>query len=101
MPKPPAIVRAYLESSGSIAELSLLVQFPYQPCLVWQWDIPYLLWNTWGLEITTTWLAEQFRQHDPATFAAVGSRALLAALHHALQLHQCHYGAEWLTQYQP
>lgn len=96
MPKPVALVRAFLEPAGSTAELCLVIQFPQQAGTVWQWDFPYVLWQAWGLSATATWLAEQFRRHDSATFNAVGSRALLQALRHGLQRHQHYYGPAWL-----
>ncbi|GAA4389218.1 MULTISPECIES: hypothetical protein [Hymenobacter] len=91
-----ALARAYIEPAGSTAELLLLIQFSYQPSIVWEWDFPYLLWNEWGIGKTATWLGEQFRQLDAATFDAVGGE-VLRALRQALALHQRYYGAAWLA----
>lgn len=90
-------VRALVETSGSVAEIRVLVQFSPDSAVPWRWDVPYPLWAAWGTDRTARWLADQFHRHDAVLSRAVGAESLRQTLCRALELHRRFFQVPWLA----
>ncbi|WP_149867075.1 hypothetical protein [Solirubrum puertoriconensis] len=90
-------VRAFIETSGSVAEVCLLVQPEPGVDVPWRWDLPYPLWASWGTARTARWLADQFFRHDISLTRAVGAEAVRHALLRALEVHRRFFKVTWLS----
>jgi len=91
-------VRAFVEDGASVAEVCLVVQLQAGATVIWEWDVPYLLWARWGTGRTAAWLCEQFRRHAAPVVQQTGRQPLRQALQLSLTRHQQQGGGEaWLT----
>ena len=90
------LLRVFIEPTPPVASLCLVVQLTDEPAIIWEWELPYALWQYGGTAATAAWLGEQFRRHDAATARAVGHPVVVQALRHGLQRHLRFEWVDWL-----
>lgn len=95
-------IRAFVEDGVSVAEVCLVVQLPAGSTVIWEWDVPYVLWARWGTGRTAAWLCEQFRRHAAPVVQQTGRQPLRQALQVSLTRHHQQGGGEtWLVGCRP